>query len=251
MIVLALSCMHVLTDAKVYQFNPAAAIKWQPLASGLYFTSCLTQCFFLSTESILTAGTDGHTAVWPLNLDNNELSVGSSNPASALKWEQPLRIHQSSSKVMASHAIDASAQLMVSGGDDGSIAVLLMRRTTGALDTENVYAAWPVLLQRTHASAVTACAIVQHEGRIFILTTGNDQWLRLWEVTIHKADSMTPQTASAHGNDMLDISRLGKIKTNVADASSMAVVETKEADARVLICGVGMEVVRVEWDCAA
>lgn len=48
----------------------------------------------------------------------------------------------------------------------------------------------------------------------------------------------------------MDILRLSKMKTNVADVSSMAVLQTKEgeAGAKVLICGVGMEVVSVEWD---
>jgi hypothetical protein len=37
----------------------------------------------------------------------------------------------------------------------------------------------------------------------------------------------------------------------VADVSSMAVVEAGEAHARIIICGVGMEVVRVEWNRSA
>jgi WD40 repeat protein len=230
----------------VYRFSPGAAIKWQPLAKGLYFTSCLTQCFFLSPGTILTAGTDGHTAIWPLNQDIHQLSTDCSDTVSILEWEQPLRIHQSSSKAMASVHTDASHQLLVSGGDDGSLAVLLMRR-----ETDTVYAAPPVLLQRAHASAVTACAIIRHDGRTLILTTGNDQWLRLWEVTLRKEEVITTQTTLVHGGYALDISRLGKIKTNVADASSMAVLDTKESDARVLICGVGMEVVRVDWQDAA
>jgi hypothetical protein len=47
--------------------------------------------------------------------------------------------------------------------------------------------------------------------------------------------------------DRICIKRLKKIKTNVADVSSMAVLYTDDAVARVLICGVGMEVVRVSW----
>lgn len=48
--------------------------------------------------------------------------------------------------------------------------------------------------------------------------------------------------------DPLKIVRLKKIKTNVADVSSMAILGINQTDAvaRVLICGVGMEVLRIE-----
>jgi hypothetical protein len=59
--------------------------------------------------------------------------------------------------------------------------------------------------------------------------------------------------ATYHGEETLTIRRLKKVKTNVADVSSMAVLDGEDAGGggmvtRVLICGVGMEVVRVEWD---
>jgi hypothetical protein len=57
--------------------------------------------------------------------------------------------------------------------------------------------------------------------------------------------------------DPLEIRRMKKVKTNVADVSSMTLLlsgadegeEKKETDGatRVLICGVGMEVIRLEW----
>jgi WD40 repeat protein len=242
--------LHTLTWMKVYRFSPAAAIKWQPLAKGLYFTSCLTQCLFLTPESVLTAGTDGHTALWSLSSTMEQSHTTLSRPEFSMKWQLPLRIHQSSSKVMASQRV-SDHRLVISGGDDGSVALLLFDSTQVTLTPETMYAAAPVLLNRAHASAVTACAIIQHEQRIFILTSGNDQWVRLWEVMVHHKDGTVITTVPAHGQGMLDVSRLGKIKTNVADVSSMAVVEAGEAHARIIICGVGMEVVRVEWNRSA
>lgn len=68
----------------------------------------------------------------------------------------------------------------------------------------------------------------------------------MWEVILAEG--------AAEGKDPLEVKRIGRIKTSVADVSSMAVLRG-EGDAegeasRVLICGVGMEVVRVEWDGA-
>jgi hypothetical protein len=58
--------------------------------------------------------------------------------------------------------------------------------------------------------------------------------------------------------DPLEVRRMKKVKTNVADVSSMTLLssgagegggETEaEGATRVLICGVGMEVIRLEWD---
>jgi WD40 repeat protein len=235
----------------VYRFSPAAAVKWQPLDKGLYFTSCLTQCLFLAPESVLTTGTDGHTAIWSLPSTMEQSHTTLSRPDFSMKWQLPLRIHQSSSKVMASQRVSDHRRIVISGGDDGSVALLLFDSTQVTLTPETIYAAAPVLLNRAHASAVTACAIIQHEQRIFILTSGNDQWVRLWEVMVHHKDGTVITTVPAHGKCMLDVSRLGKIKTNVADVSSVAVVEAGEAHARIIICGVGMEVVRVEWNRSA
>jgi hypothetical protein len=58
-------------------------------------------------------------------------------------------------------------------------------------------------------------------------------------------DDMSTTTSE----DALSIQRLQKVKTNVADVSSMAMLDTDEDadDARLLVCGVGMEVIRIEW----
>jgi hypothetical protein len=97
---------------------------------------------------------------------------------------------------------------------------------------------------------VTACAIVTHQSRIYVLTSGNDEWVRLWEVSVNESHKETSSKETAvYGQDMLAITRLKKMKTNVADVSSMAILDAEDggSEARVLICGVGMEVVRIEW----
>ncbi|KAH7406012.1 WD40-repeat-containing domain protein [Phaeosphaeria sp. MPI-PUGE-AT-0046c] len=236
------------SSIKVYKYTPTASVKWQPLAKGLYFTSCLTECLFLSPDSILTAGTDGHTVTWPLSAEPRR-PTGSSREALSMEWQEPVRIHQSSSKSMASCRLDDTTRLVVSGGDDGSLAIL---STWSASSTNSVHAAAPLLLNRTHASAVTTCAISTHKDRILILTSGNDQWVRLWEVHVRLGlgNTAASTVASRYGEGFIEVERLGKIKTNVADVSSMAVLESEKTDghARVLICGVGMEVVRLELD---
>ncbi|KAL5117682.1 WD repeat-containing protein 6 [Pleosporales sp. CAS-2024a] len=236
------------SSLKVYRYRPLSAVKLQTIARGLYFTSCLTQCLFLSSERVWTAGTDGHAAVWPL--PNDESRTPPDSLQAALHWQQPVRIHQSSSKAMAALDLDTATKLIVSAGDDGSLAVLLLSITCSS---GKAYAAAPVLVSRSHASAVTSCAVVMHQGRLFLLSSGNDQWVRLWELCIGDNDdddsAAAMTTAHASEKKMVAVKRLSRTKTNVADVSSIAVLGADEdADAtRVLVCGVGMEVIRLEW----
>ena len=122
----------------------------------------------------------------------------------------------------------------------------------------------PVILTRAHASAVTAFVAVIHLGRIFVVTSGNDQWVRVWEVVHHAPTSSALELGSEPGKELelahqdpLTITRVTKAKTNVADVSSMTVLKCRDEDGiageggirvgrtiRVLICGVGMEVFR-------
>lgn len=226
------------SSTKLYQFSPKSSVGLIPLARGIYFTSCLTQCTFLPDQSILTVSTDGHAVVWPLHCE------GSLGQASTLSWKHPTRIHQNASKAMATYDVDEGTMLIVSGGDDGSLALMTV---SNVQDSKTLFASPPVLVSRAHASALTSCAIVTYPvlGRTFILTSGTDEWVRLWEVK-HLKTSSDVKTMSSIPN--IEVIRLGKVKTNVADVSSMAVLDTSDESARVLLCGVGMEVIRLEWD---
>ncbi|USP82471.1 hypothetical protein yc1106_09745 [Curvularia clavata] len=242
--VTTVGAVHLLTmvfsdsSIKAYRYDPIAATKWTALARGIYFTSCLTQCVHLSAAQVLTAGTDGHAVTWSLPGKEAGSSTEPSNEVSKLTWQHPAKIHQNASKVMVSHALNKETTLIVSGGDDGSLAFLLARSTPSAATS---YVCPPILVSRVHASAVTACAMYQQGSQFTLLTSGNDEWIRQWGITLGDLDQKG-------GEDPLKIRRLNKIKTSVADVSSMAVLDVDEgtACAKILICGVGMEVIRVE-----
>ncbi|KAF2030325.1 WD domain-containing protein [Setomelanomma holmii] len=222
----------VLSDSsiKTYRYIPTGAVICQTLAKGTYFTSCLTQCMFLNAEVLLTAGTDGHVVVWPRSSTD------------VLTWQQPVQVHQSSSKAMSSCHAKGSTRLVVSGGDDGSLAVLLLSQMWSSSSPHSLHVNPPVLLSRAHASAITACAMLTRKSPHFVLTSGNDQWVRLWKVWIIEEDGRTKL-----GENRVRVSRVSKIKTNVADVSSMAVLDEEELQARVLICGVGVQIIRIDW----
>lgn len=197
----------------------------------------------------MTAGTDGHAVTWPLPDKTHGLSAESPDTISKLTWNNPAKIHQNSSKVMVSESLDNDTTLVVSGGDDGSLAFLLMRSSPSLTASPTTsYASPPILVNRTHASAVTACALYRRGSHITLFTSGNDEWVRQWEITLQDPDAKGESSSRPVTEDALKIRRLGKIKTSVADVSSMAVLDTGDGTtgARILICGVGMEIIRVE-----
>ncbi|KAF9698758.1 hypothetical protein EKO04_002931 [Ascochyta lentis] len=220
------------SSVKTYRYDPLNAPRWQPLAKGIYFTSCLTQCAFLSPTSLLTAGTDGHAVLWSLS-------------SRKLEWEHPVRIHQNASKTMSSHTNDDGTTLIVSGGDDGALAFLLAYSALpeSSSSPQKAYASPPVLVNRAHGSAITACTVVAVQCHVYVFTSGNDEWIRLWEVVI---EDNGESDSSKAGLEKLGIKRVGKIRTSVADVSSMAVLNNDGETARALVCGVGMEVIRLD-----
>lgn len=157
-----------------------------------------------------------------------------------MKWTQPHLLHQNASKTLATHTT-TSGTLIVSGGDDGALAILLANSNTPSNSIDNglekeAYASPPVLVTRAHGSAVTACAVLRLESIIYVLTSGNDEWLRLWSVDIN---------STSDNGDKLTVNRVSRVKTSVADVSSMAVLSSDGRASKVLVCGVGMEVIAV------
>jgi len=199
------------------------------LAKGVYFTSCLTQCTFISSELLLTAGTDGHAVLWPMS------ACGTTQ---VLEWQDPRRLHQNASKAMVSYHTGNDTTLIVSGGDDGALAFISTKSNTTEPSHES-YTSPPVLVNRAHGSAVTACAVIKIGSDLYVLTSGNDEWVRLWKVVLNGKEE-------TDSKNTLTITRLSRVKTSVADVSSMAVLGTTSDTARVLLCGVGMEVIRLD-----
>lgn len=205
---------------------------------------------FLTPMRLLTVGTDGHAVLWPLLPEVNQPSEGSRG---TWAWECPTKLHQNSSKAMTAQRLSEHLVLIVSGGDDGSLALLLTSTQDGSTSAavSAAYVTPPTIVSCAHASAVTACALITLRSRLFLVTSGNDEWTRLWEITVQGEDNVSVDGHDAlQGPDRVAIQRLAKVKTNVADVSSMTALEVGEdfEGARILICGVGMEVVRINWD---
>jgi WD40 repeat protein len=194
---------------------------------GNYLTSCLTQCLHIETygqaRSLITAGTDGYIAFFPLESG----SVTATTEPSALKWTFRANVHQNTIHSMKLHWFDNKTCLLVTGGDDNAVAFTIMAwdavGTRPKVDT--------VIVPRAHTAAVTGVEILAAPGLrwLRVATTSIDQRVRIWEVHYNGAQP---------GIEGLTVKRKGNYFTAVADVSGLAALDTSS----LIVCGVGMDV---------
>lgn len=208
-----------------------------------------------STRFLLTGATDGYVAFWPLpefamltSRARDTLAV-----PEAVKWSIHHSIHASSIKSLETIRLSATCQLVVGGGDDNALSVTTFRlpTTTSTTTTEPVITT--IAVPNAHASAITALKILdcchssptgsrdeQDSVTVEIASSGNDQRVKLWRVTIDSTKTVS-QT--------INIALLVNRYCAVADIAAMEVMEMPGADGtmdRVLVvAGVGMELLRL------
>ncbi|KAI4731339.1 WD40 repeat-like protein, partial [Aureobasidium sp. EXF-10728] len=212
---------------RMYQYRPGQENSWSILMSGNYLTSCLTQCLhietFNQTQSLITAGTDGYVAFFPLEAG----PVAAATKPSALKWVSRAKIHQNTIHSMKLHWFDNKTCLLVTGGDDNAVALSICA-WSAAETTPEVHT---VIVPRAHAAAVTGVEILASPGvRMFrVATTSIDQRVKFWDVYYNGAQL---------GVDGLTVKRRGNYFTAVADVSGLAALDASS----LLVCGVGMDI---------
>jgi tRNA A22 N-methylase len=70
----------------------------------------------------------------------------------------------------------------------------------------------------------------------------------MWKVSLPSINSTSENGGQTCASDAVTVERAGRVKTNVADVSSMAVLEEGDGISTVVVCGVGMEVLCVGWE---
>jgi hypothetical protein len=194
---------------------------------GNYLTSCLTQCLHIETygqaQSLITAGTDGYIAFFPLESG----SMTTTPEPSALKWTFRANVHQNTIHSVKLHWFDNMTCLLVTGGDDNAVAFTIVAWNavgeTPKLDT--------VIVPRAHTAAVTGVEILAAPGLrwLRVSTTSIDQRVKIWEVHYNGAQP---------GIEGLTVKRKGNYFTAVADVSGLAALDAST----LIVCGVGMDV---------
>ncbi|KAH0174407.1 WD40 repeat-like protein, partial [Aureobasidium melanogenum] len=212
---------------RMYRYCPGQQNSWSVLMVGNYLTSCLTQCLhveaFDQAQSLITAGTDGYVAFFPLK---TELSAIDTEP-SGLKWTHRAKIHQNTIHSMRLHWLDDKTCLLLTGGDDNAVAFTVCA-WSAAQETPQVNT---VIVPRAHTAAVTGVEVLASSDpkQPTVATTSIDQRVKIWKVCY---DSSLP------GVDGLTVERRGNYFTAVADVSGLAALDASS----VIVCGVGLDI---------
>lgn len=187
---------------------------------------------------LVTGATDGYIAVWPVDWITPEGSVNMSSTVQALKWELHHAVHTSSIKTLEHEEIIPGYQVVLSGGDDNSLSVTLVK-----LD-DDVRVVSSVCVANAHASAITAVKILSYHTdtitTIEIASSGNDQRVKLWSVVVD-LEKTQKQVISIS----LKTDRYCPV-ADIAAMDDMQIADSAGTTKRVLVLGgVGMEMLSI------
>jgi WD40 repeat protein len=200
--------------------------EWVLRREGDYLTACLTDVMFVhGTEGslsgdqhqLLTTAMDGHVAMWHCPEEKK------------LTWLQRRKVHQNAILDSTTTSLSDGSTLLLTAGDDNALGL-------SRIDDKNEIST--LLIPRAHAAAVTALAVFKYgDDCFYVLSASIDQRIKVWDVRI---DVTVP------GVESLRVRRVQNVFTSVADVSSMALVQLEDGSTGVLVCGVGMDVWRLE-----
>lgn len=162
------------------------------------------------------------------------------------------RIHQSCIKCLAvahlpSDLVAGERSVVFSGGDDNAIALTVVSTKIMTGDLGPRITLSTLLIPRAHATAVTTIVVLSKtsdikEGStsITFMTSGNDQRIKVWDVTIRASESEAGQ---------MRVRRIANKPTPIADVSSITRLSAVSGDGTtsvsVAICGVGIDIRRI------
>lgn len=211
------------STVKVWEYGCGG---WVLRREGGYLTACLTDVKFVNSKQdapsgdsrLLTTAMDGHVAMWQ-----------SPEEEKTFTWLQRRKVHQNAILDSTALTLSDGSTLLLTAGDDNALGLSHITAENGILT---------LLIPRAHAAAVTALAIFEHgDGCFYVLSASIDQRVKLWDVRI---DVTLP------GVETLQVRNVQNVFTSVADVSSMALLRLGDGSTGVLVCGVGMDVWRLE-----
>ncbi|KAI9725487.1 MAG: hypothetical protein M1828_003158 [Chrysothrix sp. TS-e1954] len=246
--------------------------QWNLKCLNVYSTCCLSTANLLDTKPsttlpwiLITGGTDGRLTFWDLSLSPSRTSEGDSTIG-----RRSLRVHQSMIKdvsiaKVSSPDLDVKHYLLASGGDDNSLALTLIAlsgnetEVAGNRATGHTLACTTVLIPKAHAAAIAGVALFNSMTEevdttsstlqyFKLVSTANDQKIKTWRVTVDQ---------SRKGAEAIQIFKDRTVHTPVADVacltrlpspdpeSTVELAQVGEDGIRVIVCGAGMDIVKI------
>lgn len=236
-------------------------------------SNCLTQARFIQKQfsmGLITASTDGHFTFWDLTSVlvhfydlNSPTTLTIKQPFTAttttttpaiISCESRYQIHSNSIKSLDLANISETTSLMIAGGDDNALSLSLLdavvsQPDSGSFPEINTHVqVQTVSIPDAHAASVTTVKIVEQSGPqtnadsntavdLIVASSGNDYRVKIWSVRVDTAKS---------GPDAISVRILIDHYSPVADISSLDVIQSADRELKLLVCGVGMELLRVK-----
>ncbi|KAE8353991.1 WD40-repeat-containing domain protein [Aspergillus coremiiformis] len=224
------------------------------LAEGTYTSNCLTEaCFLLrgSSLGLLTASTDGYFTLWNLTSVLEPYYTISSGlhlkqPMDAISitpgnisCENRYQTHSNSIKYLELAYISDVASLVVAAGDDNALTLSLLNTNFEAGD------ACTVTIPDAHAACITTGKILeqlrrcqdQETTQVVVATSGNDHRVKVWYIEVD---------AKRTGADAIQVRMIADRYSSVADISSLGLIHEESGARKLLVCGVGMEMMGIQ-----
>lgn len=230
-------------------------------------TNCLTQAHLLLKDSslcLMTTATDGHLTLWDLTatlepfyiIDSSKLALRHSQqnfPVSpvTIACDNRYQVHSNSIKTMQVVQLSNSVTAILTGGDDNSLSVSLLKTSPDAPSLDAHLAS--LSIPDAHAASVTVLTVIDQQlvqspgsntqtTRLTVASSGNDHRVKVWSIDIDPVDP---------GTQNVSIKLLIDRYSSVADISAMGLIQcsgTTDSQAResnLLVCGVGMEMLEI------
>lgn len=222
-------------------------------------SNCLTQARFIQKEtsmSLVTASTDGYFTFWnltstiePFYEQTSSASLSLKQPISIagptvpaiISCESRYQIHSNSIKSLELAHLSETTSLVIAGGDDNALTLSLLDTTAHPdfdphMEGSAHAKVHTISIPDAHAASVTTVKIVEQSGsQLTIASSGNDYRVKIWSVRV----DTTKREA-----DAISVGSVVDYYSPVADISSLDVIRSADSDLKLLICGVGMELVR-------
>lgn len=244
---------------QIFHYSPSAKDgNFALLAKGTYMSNCLTQACFvqkLGSTSLVTASTDGYFTLWNLTLTlepfyeqtpsatlSLKQPISISEPASPaiISCESRYQIHSNSIKSLELAHLSETTSLLIAGSDDNALTLSLLDTTSCPDSDSHVEGSTHVQVHTVsipdaHAASVTTVKIVEQSGsQLTVASSGNDYRVKIWTVDVDTTKSET---------NAISVRNVVDYYSPVADISSLDVIHKADSELKLIICGVGMELV--------
>ncbi|KAI1766679.1 WD40 repeat-like protein [Hypoxylon sp. FL1150] len=250
---------------QTYAYTKEAGFR--PVGKSAYTGACLTQIRHLGDAHVLTAATDGHLAVYAIvgfggGKDSNGTTIIEAENVPVVT-----KLHQNTIKSLDVRQVvstsGSSEYIVVTGGDDNALGFthISLSLFPSTAEGPDVVIKSKSIVRSAHAAAITGVALAPPDGKskdgnVLVVTSSNDQRVRLWRLGGWKQRQSRAQLLEERYSSVADAGDLevfdevdtdGEEKYGYEDGHGVSGERSERAKEdrrrrKVVVVGVGIEI---------